>query len=291
MDRIIVEVGSTCTKVNGFFKNRFEKLEGKTIEFKKHYHEDKMLKQSDVKALIQSINDLKLICKNIYVCGTSIFRSLQDTEKEIFLNQFKKETGFTFNIVSQEKESELTVLGATKFINQKVCVFIGGGGSTEISIYDQSVIENVNTNIGVIDVMEKYPDLAENFARTDLEEIKQFIKKRLHLPKEKADVLILAGGGHEKFARLSGMEYQSNTLYHDSFAPIMMDLKTRINETKRFYQEISLDEIRNRVSDPDWWYSTRAMTAFVLVLAEQIDAKYIVPTDIAMAHGLFIKGV
>ena len=34
--------------------------------------------------------------------------------------------------------------------------------------------------------------------------------------------------------------------------------------------QLSLDEIRNRVNDPDWWYATRAMSAFVLVVAEEI---------------------
>lgn len=46
----------------------------------------------------------------------------------------KNETGYDFNIISQESEKELTVFGTTRFVNEKVCVFIGGGGSTEIAI-------------------------------------------------------------------------------------------------------------------------------------------------------------
>ena len=84
----------------------------------------------------------------------------------------------------------------------------------------------------------------------------------LNLPKEKADILILAGGGHEKFARHSGIKYETNTLYNDEASPIMMDIETRKSETERYYKAISLDEIRNRVNDPDWWYATRAMSAF-----------------------------
>ena len=49
--------------------------------------------------------------------------------KEEFLNRFKNETGYEFNIISQEKENELTVFGTTRFVKDKVCVFIGGGGS------------------------------------------------------------------------------------------------------------------------------------------------------------------
>ena len=70
----------------------------------------------------------------------------------------------------------------------------------------------------------------------------------------------------------------------------MMDIETRKKETERYYKSISLDEIRNKVNDPDWWYATRAMSAFVLVVAEAIGAKYIVPTDIAMVYGILDKG-
>ena len=289
MNRVIVEVGSTCTKVDKFDGNNIEKLEGVTIQFKKHYNEDKCLRESDIKELIKSVNDLKDISEDIYVCGTSIFRTLGDTEKEKFIERFKNETGYNFDIISQETENELTVFGTTRFVNDKVCVFIGGGGSTEIAIYDKEIKESVNTKTGVIDVMQEFPDLAENYATTDLENVKAFIKERLNLPKEKADILILAGGGHEKFARYSGIKYEKNTLYQDNASPIMMDIETRKKETERYYKSISLDEIRQRVKDPDWWYATRAMSAFVLVVAEAIGAKYIVPTDIAMVYGILEK--
>ena len=233
MDKIIVEVGSICTKIDRFNGTTIEKLERKTIQFKKHYNEDKKLRESDVTELIKSIQELKNISNDIYVCGTSIFRTLDETEKISFLERFKNETGYNFNIISQEKENELTVYGTTKFVNDKVCVFIGGGGSTEIAIYDKGIKESANTKIGVIDVMQDFPDLAEDIATTDLETVKKFIKERLNLPKEKADILILAGGGHEKFARYSGIKYEENTLYKDEASPIMMDIEPRKSETER----------------------------------------------------------
>ena len=289
MNKIVVEVGSTCTKVDKFDGINVEKLNGKTIHLKKHYNEDTKLRESDIVTLISSIKELKNISQDIYVCGTSIFRTLDENEKNDFLNRFKKETGYEFDIISQKMENELTVFGTTRYVKDKVCVFIGGGGSTEITIYDNGIKESVNTKIGVIDVMQEFPDLAENFAKTDLEKVKAFIKERLNLPNEKADILILAGGGHEKFARYSGIKYEENTLYIDKSSPIMMDIETRISETERYYKAISLDEIRNKVDDPDWWYATRAMSAFVLVVAEMIGAKYIVPTDIAMVYGILDK--
>lgn len=290
MNKIIVEVGSTCTKIDKFDGENIERLKEKTIQLKKHYGEDKCLRESDIKELIKSIHELKSISNDIYVCGTSIFRTLDNQEKSNFLNRFKNETGYDFHIISQEEENQLTVYGATRFVKDKVCVFIGGGGSTEIAIYNNEIKESVNSKIGVIDVMQQFPDLAENFATSNIEVVKTFIRQRLNLPKEKADILILSGGGHEKFARLSGIKYENNTLYNDKASPIMMDMETRKIETDRYYKAISLDEIRKRVNDPDWWYATRAMCAFVLVVAEEIGAKYIVPTDIAMVYGILERG-
>lgn len=286
MDRIIIEVGSTVTKVDKYNGKTVERIQEKTIFFKKNYKEDKQIRESDFVELIQIVESLQKNYQNIYVCGTSIFRELEEKEKERVLTQFKEATGIDFHIISQEKESELTVLGATRFVKEKSCVFIGGGGSTEIAIYDAGVKETANTSIGVMDILNIFPDLNDNIAMTSLEEVKKYIQERLNVPKEKADILILCGGGHEKFARLSGILYEENKIYQDELAPIMMDIETRRKETIRYFQEISLDKIKERVEDPDWWNATRAMCAFVLVVAEMIGAKYIVPTNIGMVYGI-----
>ena len=201
MEKIIVEVGSVCTKVDKFDGKKIERIKEKTIQFKKHYNEDKALRESDVTQLIDFINNLKNISKDIFVCGTSIFRTLSEVEKNDFIDRFQKETGYSFNIISQEQENKLTTYGATRFAKGKVCVLIGGGGSTEIAIFDKEIQESVNTKIGVIDIMQQFPDLANDIATTPLETVMEYIKPRLNLPKQKADILILAGGGHEKFAR------------------------------------------------------------------------------------------
>lgn len=285
-EKIVIEVGSTATKIDLFNENEVKHLETYVIFFKTNYKKENKLDKEDVNKLIKKVNEYKQKYKNVYVCGTSIFRNLTEEQKEEFLNQFYNETGIKFDIISQEKENELTVIGATKKVNNKVAVFVGGGGSTEIAIYENGIKEMVNTNMGVIDIMNQYPDLAEDLATTNLETIKKIVKEKLNLPKQKADTLILAGGGHLYFALNSGFDYEENNLYKDDLQPVMMPMETRKQDTERYYKEISLDEIRKRVDNPDWWYATRAMTAFVLVVAEELGAKCIVPTDISMVHGL-----
>lgn len=289
MEKIIIEVGSTNTKVDLYNGKDIEHLSTETIEFKKNYKKENQLSKEDINKLVDIVLKYKNTYSDIYVCGTSIFRNLTDMQKEEFLKSFYKSTGFEFNIISQDEENKLTVFGAVRNVNQKVAVFIGGGGSTEIAIYDNDIKEMVNSSFGVVDVTSNFPDLLNDLPTCKLEEVRNFVKERLNLPKEKADVLILAGGGHKLFALDSGIHYEKNTLFEDTVEPIMMNIEDRKRDTLKYYEEISLDEIRSRVENPKWWDATRAMCAVVLNVAESIGAKYIIPTDISMVYGIIEK--
>lgn len=286
MKKIIVEVGSTSTKIDLYDGEKITRIREVTIQFKKHYNENKVLNENDINTLINTVNELKSITENIYLCGTSIFRSLKLDEKEVFLTRIKKETNSDFQIISSDEENELTVYGVAHNINEKIAVMIGGGGSTELAIYDKEIIEIKNSTIGVIDINERFPDLTDDIATTNLKDIIEYIKENPNLPENKCDILVLAGGLHKYFAETSGINYEVNKLYNDINQPIMMDIKTRKEDTERFYKEISLDKIKSKVEDPGWWNGTRAMCAFALAVAESIEAKYIIPTDISMAYGI-----
>lgn len=283
MNKIVVEVGSTCTKVDRYDGEKIYHLKTVPIEFKKNYKINNKLDENDIDKLITLVNSLDK--SNIFVCGTSVFRQLNEEDRNNFLCDFKEKTGLDFNIISQNDENTYTVKGATKFVNEAL-VFVGGGGSTEISYYNNKVKDMKNNKFGVMDVLNEFPDLAEDVAKTPLEDVMKYIEERVEVPDIKTDIMILAGGGHEYFARESGIRYFDNNLYKDPNETIMIDINTRIEDTKRYYTEISLDKIRERVDEPAWWYATRAMCAFVLVVAKKIDAKYIIPTDISMIYGI-----
>ena len=283
MKKIVVEVGSTCTKVDCYDGEKIEHIKTLPIEFKKNYKKENKLDYNDVRKLIELVNSIE--SEDVFVCGTSIFRQLRENEKEEFLNLLKKETKKDFNIISQEDENIYTVKGATKHVKEAL-VFVGGGGSTEISYFNLEIKDMKNNKFGVMDILNVFPDLGNDIASTSLDVVMEYIRNKIEVPNIKTDIMILAGGGHEYFARESGIRYKENNLYEDPNETIMMDINTRIEDTKRYYTEISLDEIRKRVEEPAWWYATRAMCAFVLVVAEKVGAKYIIPTDISMIYGI-----
>ena len=90
MKKIVVEVGSTCTKVDCYDGEKIEHIKTLPIEFKKNYKKENKLDYNDVRKLIELVNSIE--SEDVFVCGTSIFRQLRENEKEEFLNLFKKET-------------------------------------------------------------------------------------------------------------------------------------------------------------------------------------------------------
>ena len=90
MDKIIVEVGSTCTKVDRYNGEKIEKLEGKTIQLKKHYNENKKLKEEDVKTLIENNIILTIGSKEAVDVVDEVG---QELEKKIKVH-LKIDTGF-----------------------------------------------------------------------------------------------------------------------------------------------------------------------------------------------------
>lgn len=285
MKKYFVEVGSTVTKIDSSEGGKIIREKDITILFKKHYNDLKEISKEDFDMLV---SEIKKLSGDITIYGTSIFRKLTDKQKTDFLADFKAQTGIDFNIYSEDDEGILTVKGAIKNYKSLCCVFIGGGGSTEIAVCENGKINQIyNTDIGVIDVLNKFPTLADDISNVSLDDIISFIKDRLNMPKDiNIDTLILAGGGHEKFARQSGIRYETNTLYDDYNAPIMMDIKTRVEDTNIYYTKTSLNKIKDKSTDPAWWDATRAMAAFVIAVANSINAKYVVPTDNAIVHGL-----
>ena len=139
MKKLIIEVGSTCTKLDEVNDTGIKRVKEVTIEFKRNFNKLKYLNENDVKKLITLVKEEQKEYKDIFVCGTSIFRALEEQMKEKFLTEFKVETGLDFNIISQEEENKYTVEGATRNVKGKVAVYIGGGGATVIAIYDNVI--------------------------------------------------------------------------------------------------------------------------------------------------------
>lgn len=284
---VIIEVGSTNTKAYLCNANEVLDLGFKTIEFKNHYKKNKEIVEEDKKELYSFINNITN--ENIYVFGTSIFRNLTQNQRDAWLKEFKEHTNLDFRIVTSSEENEFTVYGAVSNVEYdgNIAVMIGGGGSTELSIVrNGGIIESCNSSFGAMDVSDNYPDLRSDIATTPYDKMVEETKTLVNKPKNKADILILAGGDYIYFYEELSYPVIKNTLWSDELEPYMLDTVTMDKLDRDFFYNKSLDEICIRTNNEGWWRGARGMRICVKALVDILDVKYIVPTRISMVYGI-----
>lgn len=286
----IIEIGSTNTKAYLYENGEIKDLGFKTIEFKSNYNKEKKIADSDKEALYEYIKEINE--EKTYVFGTSIFRNLDDKEKDNWLKEFKEKTNLDFNIATADMENELTVYGAISQIdyNKKIAVMIGGGASTELAIVeDKKIIEKVNSSFGTINVTENYPDLKTDLVTSKYEEMVESTKQLVNIPKNKADIMILAGGDFIYAYEQLSYPLEKNKFYDDKKQPYCLDVETMKKFDKKFFYEMSLEEICKRTKKDGWWRGARGMRLCVTALVDILDVKYIIPTRISMVYGIVAK--
>lgn len=289
---IVVEIGSTNTKAKLYDSGKIKDLGFKTIEFKDNFKKNKKILDTDKETLYSYLLEFKEETPNIYVYGTSIFRNLNSAAKELWLKEFKDKTGLDFNIVSSKDEKFYTCYGAyDKSYKDSIAIMIAGGASTELAIYnDRKCIEEQFYNFGATNATDLFPDLRSDIVSSNynamLDEIKKLVSSK---PKNKADVLVLAGGDFIYFYEEAKYKLEKNIFYDNSNAPYMIDIKNLDLDDQKYFYKTSLNEISIRTNRESWWRGTRGMRLCVKVICDLLDVKYVVPTRINMIDGLIVE--
>lgn len=287
----VVEIGSTNTKAYELLDNRIIDLGFKNIEFKKNYSLNNSISAKDIEMLMDYIDNTFRGDFSVYVYATSVFREIDEEENNAIKRKLSLNPKIiSFEIVSAKKENEYTVLGALKDVSleENTCVFVGGGGSTEISICNnKKIIEMKNTNIGVGDVIKAFPDLGNEVAVTSVDTVTRYILERLQLPRLKSRYLIMAGGDFLLRYELANYPYKENTLFSSQTHPYYITYEENRRYEDVYYHNIRLSDLKKLTpNNPNWWNGSRAMLAFTNAVALSIGAKYLIPTRISMIYGI-----
>ncbi len=284
----ILEVGSTNTKTHIYKDNNLIYEDTTTIKFKKHYNDENKINNDDLNALLNLIKKAFTYTQNVNVYGCSIFRSLSQSELDevnsLIYNNFK----INLQVVSQEDEAKYTALGCYGDINYngKICVFIGGGGSTELIFVDnKKITSNKLFNFGVVKITSNFPSLKQDKAECSFDEVYNYVNQLIGEIDEQADIIILAGGDHLFWYESAKYKMLPNTLYKNQNQPYMIN-QTMNDEYDRYAITRSLDEVRNPTSNSAWFDDVRAMKVITNIISHKVNAKYIIPTKIGMEQGL-----
>lgn len=285
----IIEVGSTNTKAYIYDNGKLIDKGLKHIAFKDNYKISNCLSENDITDLYDLIKKIKKDVNMVYIFGTSIFRKIPKLECDSFITRLKNDLGVDFKVVSADDEAYYTVRGVIGNIDydKKMGVVIGGGGSTEIAITEnKKIIERLNLDFGAMDITDEFPELKEDYVKTDFNTILNYTMSLIANLNEKVDVLVLAGGDYIYFYQKAGYKMDNNFLYNDDNQPYLLDFETLNNYDKDILNK-SLIELKKQNSDnANWWDGARGMRFCMNAVARKLKAKYIIPTRINMLLGL-----
>ena len=284
----IIEIGSNNTKTHVYEDGSILYQKTNTIEFKKNYSVENKFNDKDLDKLYKVIDKALEYTENINIYGCSIFRNITKEELEEINKIVNEKYDVEIEVVSQEDEALLTAFGCYNDIDydKNICVFIGGGGSTElIFVNNKKVIDKKFYNFGVVDVTKKFPSLKEDIPDCTFDEVCNYINTLIGDIDIKSDLFILAGGDHLYWYNNAKYDLLDNTLYKNNNQPYML---TR-NLSDKYDKDAlvsSLEKVRANSDNPKWFDGSRAMKVITNLISHKIDAKYIIPTKINMEDGI-----
>jgi hypothetical protein len=284
----IIEIGSNNTKTHVFNNEKVLYENSATIEFKKNYLITKRINNEDIEKLFVEIEKALAYTNNLFVFGCSIFRSISKEELNEINDSLYDKYNIKINVVSQNDEALLTAYGCYNDIEYdgNICVFIGGGGSTElVVINNKEVIEQKYLDFGVVDITNKFSSLKEDYATCSFDEVYSYIDSLIGDFDIKCQLLILAGGDHLYWYNNAKYKLSENYLYENDKQKYLISIENS-DKYDRNALETSLNKIRANSDNPLWFDGSRAMKVITNVISHKIGAKYIIPTKINMEDGL-----
>lgn len=287
----IIEIGSNNTKIHIYKEEKLIYEKTITIEFKKNYQIKKQINEEDLNKLYEVIKNALTYTNNVNIYGCSIFRNISNEELDEINKKIYEKFKLEIQVVSQEDEANYTALGCYKNIeyNENICIFIGGGGSTElIFVKNKEVIAKKYYDFGVVDITNKFESLKNDIPTCSFSEVYDYVDDLIGKIDIKADILILAGGDHLYWYNNARYNLMENTLYKNEKQKYMLTIEMSDNYDKNALVT-SLDRIRANSDNPKWFDGSRAMKVLTNLISHKIESKYIIPTKINMEDGLKMK--
>lgn len=284
----IIEIGSYNTKTHIYEDENIIYDNNTTLKLKSNYNKNNKISSEDINAIITIIKKALKYTNNVHIYGCSIFRSITDKELREINRKIFDECKLKIEVVTQEDEAKYTALGCYSAIDYpgNICIFIGGGGSIElIFVKQKEIIDKYYYNFGVVDVTNHFKSLKEDIPTCTFDEVYSYIDGLTNNIKTKADVLILAGGDHIYWYNNAGYKLLKNTLYKNKKQKYMIT-KEMSDQYDRNALVTSLETIRNNSDNPSWFDGSRAVKVITNLISNKIDAKYLIPTSIAMEDGI-----
>ena len=244
--------------------------------------------------LINYIVDVQARHKSyqIRTYATAVFRKLTPEARQLLVDDFYRQTGLFFNIISHDLESHYleTALSAEYKLSEPLLLINIGGGSTELVILQKSnVTTRFNLDLGVGTVLKSFPYLNEAHSKHDLSEVVSAIKKNLP-PAQQKTTNAIYNGGELTYMQLVGYNLKRNTAFQDKHHPYYITPRDFFRKNQDIFSSIQLSDLEDLMpNDPLWMHGARACSATAQAIVEHFAVRKLIPSDSNMVHGIAKK--
>lgn len=296
----LIDIGSSTIKVYEQLYNTVLLIDQKTFDFKDGFSRDTGLSAYNKSQLMYYLTNLSakysLTNRNTKLYATGVFRDI--TCPKPMIEDFFKETGLYFNIISHDLEAfyleKAWINNRCKDIKRMVVINIGGK-TTELLLCEMGKVVDrpQKLPIGVGTVLKKHPEINENYSAYDLsslvKEIGEEIDSLLPNNTSKFNVAVYTGG------ELNYMKCADYPLIHNSFFddvkhPYMIKTIDYFRRNDDIFSKISLEELKEMMPrNPEWMGGARACSAIAQAIMKHYMVDIVIPSDSNLIDGVNVQ--
>ena len=202
-------------------------LEEKSIYFKNNFDSIKGISKENLDLLCEYFKNLKtkynFKYENTHIYVTGIFRELSQDKKTELVKLFNDKFDLYFNIISHGIQNYyLEKAMNNNYNNKKVLVINMGGKTTElVTFLNNNPIKNINLNIGVADILNKFDKINEDKCKEDINEMIKFVQNKLVDVKLEKDYDCEIFTGGEEILNFDGLT--NGTKIDENYKPDELD--------------------------------------------------------------------
>lgn len=289
--RIIIDVGSSTVKVHQRSESgQLTHLKNQSIPFKNNFDPQKGIDPRNREALFDLVGQIKTDNPGlpVKIYATAIFRKLEPEAKKLFIHEFFEKAGLYFNIIEPDLENfylEKALLGKVQLGDHLLLINIGGGSTELVLTRNQEVLERKDLDLGVGSINAQFPGISSQWSEVPLEEVVEFIKKRLPDLSCNPPVAIYSGG-ELTYMKLAGYPLSPNTLFDDSDHPHFIHFRDFQAKNREIFHSIGLKQLEDLMPEnPSWMHGARGCSAIAQAIGEKYNLEYLIPSDSNLAHG------
>lgn len=289
-----IDLGSSTIKTYKYDGKITELIEENSIYFKNDFKEEGEISKSNREKLLEYFLKLKIkynMCEdNTKIFVTGIFRNLNDKFKDKIVNEFKEKMDLTFNVISHDAENyylEKAMEG--KYNNKKVMIINIGGKTTEILSIDKgTVIKKQNINVGVAELLNKFPEVNNKYSIAKIEDIIFYTESIIKHVKFDTDYdCAIFTGGELRFEKLTKYNLIQNKIFNDNIHPYMVTYEDFIKGNNKIFYEITIKELYDLMPhNPKWMDGARPGAVLPQAIFEKARIKIIIPSDVNLINGV-----